>query len=78
MLVREWGLTREPARHGTVIGAVFNRASDGALVVAWIMPKIVLVFRLAGTVNWVRRQNRLSAAAALPEEAAVYTALEQG
>jgi len=50
VLLREWGMFVPAARGGTFAVADKNRSCSCALVVAWVMPKIVLMFRIAGTV----------------------------
>ena len=58
MLRREWGNASPAVRRGTEIGSVWNRSADRALVVAWVMPEIVLMFRMAGTVKGFRAQDQ--------------------
>lgn len=48
---RKWGKADPPAQRRMFIGSVLNRISDGALAVAWLMPEIVLMFRITGTVH---------------------------
>ena len=50
VLLRERGMMAPAARGGTFTGADKNRSSSCALAVAWVMPEIVLMSRIAGTV----------------------------
>ena len=51
MLVRDGGVSRRSGRRGTITMAGKFRSICGALVMAWVMPEFVLMFRLAGTVH---------------------------